>query len=85
MIGGRRVQKFKKVFDRNVKSLTKSYIKVLEDSINTIILTEESLSQVHDQIADQIAESIKVSKIEVDETETTVKLDKIYRLILANY
>ncbi|GEM_PF-6477801 len=73
----------KKVFDRNVESLTKSYIKVLEDSINTIILTEESLSQVHDQIADQIAESIKVSKIEVDETETTVKLDKIYRLILS--
>lgn len=72
----------KSVFERNIRSLAGSYIKTLEDSINTIILTEESLVHLQDQIAEQIIDRIKVSKIEVEGQETILNLDEVYMMIL---
>ena len=72
----------KATFDNNIRLLTESYIKALEDSINSIILTEESLTHLQDQIAKQITENIKVTQVDVDKRETILRLDEAYKLVL---
>ncbi len=68
----------KTTFENNIKSLATSYIKILEDSVNTILLTDESLSHLRDQISSQVSESIKVKRIEVDKQATILELDGAY-------
>lgn len=75
-------QNLKAAFDRNIRALTTSYMKVLENSINTIILTEDSLAYLQEQVSNQIVKSINITEIEVDKRDVTVKLDDAYREVV---
>ena len=75
-------QNLKATFDRNIRALTTSYMEVLENSINTIILTEDSLTYLQEQVSNQIVKSINITEIEVDKRDVTVKLDDAYREVV---
>jgi len=75
-------ENLKNTFKNNIRALTKTYIKALENSINTIILTEESLEYLKDEITNLIKNNIKVSSIGVDAQEVSLTLDGIYSSVL---
>lgn len=53
----------KNVFNKNIRSLTTSYTKALEDSINTIIINEDNIDHIQKQISKQVIDNINNAHI----------------------
>lgn len=68
------------IFEKNVKELVSAYIKVLESSVQAILLTEDSLNYLIEQFIQPLKKNLTSLKINVDKSDLSVKLDEAYRI-----